>query len=569
MKADGSILEAGSGQMSRLKTERDRFVALAFCWADVLFELNSDGKIVFAGGTTLSILGKSPANLTGAPIESIIAAPDRVLMRQLLKIAAQRGRIDGAVVRLEGAQGVTPPLSLAGYRLDDFKHHFFLAFRMGVSGEDADADAVTLPRDEETGLYDGNAFSEIAAKRIKRLQSRGEDIKMSLVSMGGFCNLRTRLDEDSGRSLMNTVGACLRAHSADGDTAARIDRDRYGLIHDARLDLKVFERELESVTREADPSGKGVSVESASIALADSHVGEEDMAKSLLFVVNRVRELKGGEFALRSLSTNLSGLMTQAAESMETFKRVIAKSAFNLVFQPIVDVHAGDIHHYEALVRFGAAEKDESPFRQITFAEETGLIDQFDLAVVKKVIAWLGKWPRNRTRYRIAVNISGHSVGSDFYVSSLHNLLRENPWVQNKLLFEITESSRMVDLESANGFIQGLRQAGYPVCLDDFGAGAASFQYLSALDVDVVKLDGSAIRNTRGGAKGRAFLTSLAALCKSLGVETIAEMVEKEQSLFYVRNCGIDYAQGYLFGRPSRNIKDFEPLPKADLFRKR
>jgi len=568
MIADGADIEAVSGQGGRLRTERDRFVALAFCWADILFELDAARNIVFAGGPVLSVLGRSPESLTGGPIDSLVAPSDQALLRQLLRVAEERGRIDGVRVRLEGAQGPTPPLSLAGYQLDDFKQHFFLAFRMSAANDEADT--VFRARDAETGLYDQSAFPELAAKRIKRLQETGENVKVSMVSMGGFAKLRSRLDAATGRSLMDTVSACLRAHSADGDTVARIDQDRYGLVHDAGLDLKVFEKELESVTREVDPVGKGISVDAATISVEDGGIGEEDMAKSLLFVVNRICESHGGQYTLKSLSNNLPELMTQAVESVEAFKTVIAKSAFNLAFQPIVDVHTGGIHHYEALVRFGPASKgNSSPFRQITFAEEVGLIDRFDLEVAKKAIAWLAKWPRNTRRYRLAVNVSGHSVGSDFYVSSLHKLLRENPWVQGKLMFEITESSRMTDLDRANDFIQGLRKVGYPVCLDDFGAGAASFQYLSALEVDIVKLDGSAVRNTYSGAKGRAFLSSLAALCKSLGVETIAEMVEKRDVLAYVRKCGIDFAQGYLFGEPSTNIKDFDPLPRADLFRRR
>ena len=154
-------------------------------------------------------------------------------------------------------------------------------------------------------------------------------------------------------------------------------------------------------------------------------------------------------------------------------------------------------------------------------------------------------------------------------MSSLYAKLRQHAWVREKLLFEITESSRMADLDTANGFIQGLRKAGHHVCLDDFGAGAASFQYLSTLDVDVVKLDGSAIRNAQKGPKGRAFLTALSALCKSLGVETIAEMVDRDEGLFFVRECGVNFVQGFLFGKPSTNIKDFDPLPKAELFRSR
>jgi EAL domain-containing protein (putative c-di-GMP-specific phosphodiesterase class I) len=550
---------AGSAQVSR-------FRSLAYCWADILFELDSSGTIVFADGVTMPVLGKAPDAMVGMSVESVVAEADRALFRQLLKVADLRGRIDGAAIRLAGVRGTTPPLSLAGHRLGE-NRHFFLAFRMGLPGEEADPSAGA--RDEETGLFDGGTFADVATQRVKKLQAAGEDVKMTLVSMGNLPQLRNRLDDAAERSLMNTVGACFKAHSADGDSAARIDDDRYGLVHDAGLDVSEFEKELADFTRDADPTGEGVEVEAATINVPASGVSEEDMAKSLVYVVNRFRDAKGENFSIKSLSSNMDTLMQEAQESVDSFKRVVADASFDLAFQPIIDSRTGEVHHYEALSRFHSAGKNESPYRHITFAEETGMIAEFDLAVVDKAIEWLGKWPRNTARYKIAVNISGHSVGSDMYVTSLHQRLKQNDWVRDKLLFEITESSRMADLEEANSFIQGLRKAGHHLCLDDFGAGAASFQYLSALDVDVVKLDGSAIRNAQKGPKGRAFLTALSALCRSLTVETIAEMVDKDEGLFFVRDCGVDYVQGFLFGQPSRNIKDFDPLPKAELFKRR
>ena len=146
-------------------------------------------------------------------------------------------------------------------------------------------------------------------------------------------------------------------------------------------------------------------------------------------------------------------------------------------------------------------------------------------------------------------------------------LLKDNPWTQGKLLFEITESSRMSRLELANQFIQSLRDRGYHVCLDDFGAGAASFQYLSVLDVDVVKIDGSAVKNALTASKGRAFLSALTELCRRMKVETIAEMVDTPETLDFCRDCGCNYVQGYLFGKPSREIRDFAPLPQLHLFK--
>ena len=103
-----------------------------------------------------------------------------------------------------------------------------------------------------------------------------------------------------------------------------------------------------------------------------------------------------------------------------------------------------------------------------------------------------------------------------------------------------------------------LRDEGYEVCLDDFGAGAASFRYLASLEVDVVKLDGSAVKNALIARKGKAFLSALARLCKDIDVETIAEFIDDDDTLKFVSDCGVNYAQGFLFGEPSTDIEIFE-----------
>jgi len=240
------------------------------------------------------------------------------------------------------------------------------------------------------------------------------------------------------------------------------------------------------------------------------------------------------------------------------FRKVLSEDSFDVAFHPIVDVRTGHIHHYEALARFQGTAAGQSPYKFITFAEEVGLIWKFDLAMAGKVIAWL-KTQRAR-KYKIAVNISGHSIGNLDYLAQLYTLLSANHWARQRVMFEITESARIADLSAANRFFQTLRKEGYEVCLDDFGAGAASFQYLSSLDVDVVKLDGSAIKNALAAKKGRAFLTALAKLCQDIGVETVAEMIDDKETLKFVRDCGIDYVQGYLFGEPSTDIETFKDV---------
>ena len=539
-------------------------MALAFCWADILVELDADAAVAFAAGPTDALIGRAPETLVGVPVLELIAEPDRSLVEALLGVARRRGRIENVSVRLAGRRGPTAPFAFAGYRLDEFGGHYYLAFRMGSKRTETET-RLGLKRDEKSGLYDAESFAEVVGDRVRAGTEAGEQNQLTLIELPAYKELHDRLDEEARESLLNTFGAFLKANSVDGDTAARIADDRYGLVHAADVDVKELESKIAEFAREADPEGRGAEVETATVEVESDGISDEDLANGLVYAINRFRSTEGQDFSIKQLSNNISALVSTAAQSVNSFKRVVAESDFAVALQPIIDVMTGEIHHYEALARFDSANGGASPYETIMFAEETGLIQEFDLAMAQKVVEWLGKTPRNATT-SLAVNVSGHSVGSAPYTSGIHKLLAENLWLRGRLLFEITESARMTDLDAADNFIQSLRTEGYTVCLDDFGAGAANFQYLSTMVVDVVKLDGSAVRNAQKAQKGRAFLKALVGLCRDLGVETIAEMVDDRAGLEFIRDCGVQYVQGYLFGKPSADVRVFRDSRPPNMF---
>ena len=528
-----------------MRSERDRFVALAFSWADMLVELDGDGRVAFSAGPTALLLGRTPEDLLGMAAGELAAETDRPLMARLLRIAAKKGRFDPVAIRLRTAAGDPVPLTVAGHRLEDLDGHYFLAFRMGQRGPKVEA-----PSPGTSGLYDARSFSEVAARALED----DEENRLSLVALPGYESLSERLDEEAEEELKDAIGACLKSGSADGNTAALLSKGRYGLIHDADIDLDDLGKRIAEITSKADPAGKGVEVESATVESGGISVSEEELANGLVYAINRFRTAKGSDFTIGNFSTDLSSLVSEASEAVNDFKRVVAAADFDVNFQPIVEVATGGIHHYEALCRFRASATGKSTFEYMCFAEETGLIPEFDLAMAKKAVNKLANLPRG---VRIAINVSGHSVEDRDYVSALDALLRANTWGRGRIMFEITESARMSDLAAANKFIQGLRGQGCEVCLDDFGAGAANFQYLSALEVDVVKLDGAAVHHAKKARKGTAFLKALVGLCRDLRVETIAEMIEDEKDFEFVRKCRVQYVQGYLFGKPSPDIASF------------
>jgi EAL domain-containing protein (putative c-di-GMP-specific phosphodiesterase class I) len=526
-----------------LRAERDRFVALAFCWADILIEIDGAGNIVFTGGVLDLIVGKNAKEMIGQSIYNIIDASDVDYFKQLLKIAGESGRIDNVAIRLKGKAGATSPLPLVGYKLADLGNHVFIAMQLGpgVAGRSSQGSH------NEDHLLDTASFAEMAKEAL----AENENNQMTLIDLPGLSTLEDRLDKVGQKNLNTTISSYLRANSANADGAAKLEEGKFGLVHDKNLDVDALNQQLAEITKVLDPTGQGSEVASATIDPKETGISEEDLGRALVFAINNFQQSTDGVVTLEALSNNLNTLVDEARESAEMFQRAVQSQDFRLVFQPIVDLQSGDIHHYEALARF-QGKHGSSPYKYITFAEQTGMISAFDIEVAKKAIYWLEN--EDHAKSSIAVNVSGQSVTNLSYINELMDILVKKPWLKNRLIFEITESARVEDLDEANSFIQNLRRKGFEVCLDDFGAGAASFQYLSTMEVDVVKLDGVAVRNAEAAAKGKAFMKALANLCRDLKVHTIAEMIDNPRSLEFCRDCGVDYVQGYLFGKPEETV---------------
>lgn len=549
-------------QEALLRAERDRYLAFAFAWADLIVETQGR-QVVFVSGASEPLLGRRGKDLQGVPIADLVAPADERLIGEVCDLLERHGRVAETTIRLRGPGGSHPKAALTGHALSTGQaNRLFLAFRtrLRFPGK-LDQD---LERDGATGLYSRDHFDALAASRLKELAGQGKQAEVALVAVDGLDGLCAKLPEEEREALMAAVGTVIRANSLDGDTAVAVDLDKFALLAPKDQGVAGLEKEISDLVAAVDPLG-AVQVAAATIEVGNpAAISESDLAKGLLYTLQKFQASEG-TVSLQSLASSMNTMVDQTVAQIVTFRKLVAERQFDVALQPIIGLRGGDIHHFEALCRFHALGKDVSPYKVINFAEETGQIHQFDLAMAGKVIDWLNQFPRNNDMYRVAVNVSGYSIGQDAYVEGLFDLLAANHWTEGKLSFEVTESSRMSDLESANGFIQKLRGKGYEVCLDDFGAGAASFQYLASLDVDVVKLDGSAVKNAQKATKGRAFLSALCELCRRLGVDTVAEMVDTKESLDFVRDCGCDYVQGWLFGKPSTEVKEFLPYPNRDM----
>jgi EAL domain-containing protein (putative c-di-GMP-specific phosphodiesterase class I) len=544
--------------LGALRQERDRFVALAFSSADILLELDTQGEIIFAAGSTEALLGMGQDDLVGRPFIGIVAVRDRAMVEEAMAIAGTGTRINGLVLHMEGVLGTTPPMMLLGYRLQEMEGHYFLGLRLGAE----DAVAFAAPSGEgltESGLPDARSFARLAGEKLKEIVYDDAECELTMMQLGGIEDLRERLDNESRKSLNEAIGGTLRAGAVGGELAGEIDAKNYGLIHQSELDIEALAARLAQIASDADPENTGVQIGRATVGLDAEAIRGGEAAKALGYIFTQFAQSDPDAFSIANLSEGLASMVDSTVQRIAEFRTLLNNAAFAVAFQPIVDLRTRQPHHYEALARFNTPSgKDKSPYETITFAEQAGLICDFDLAMCAKVFEWLDEAGLQGHCYKVAVNISGSSISNPNFVSALHRLLDQVRCDRDSILFEITESAKIKDLGKVNMALQSLRQAGHKVCLDDFGAGAAAFQYLRDLEVDVVKIDGAYVKGALKTAKGVAFLKAMAGLCNDLGIETVAEMVEEEKYVAFLQDCGVDFGQGYLFGRPSLDIGDFE-----------
>src|SRR5581483_3414089 len=166
----------------------------------------------------------------------------------------------------------------------------------------------------------------------------------------------------------------------------------------------------------------------------------------------------------------------------------------------------------------------------------------------------------------LAVNLSGKALSDPELLAEITAIVAEASVDPRNLLFEVTESAAIADLEQARAFVLALQALGCRFAVDDFGAGFASFTYLKHLPVDVIKLDGSFIHNLPRDTADQHLVRAMVEVARGLGKRTIAEFVGDAETLALLREFGVDYAQGYYLGRP-RSLAETLPTVAEELRR--
>ncbi len=509
-----------------------RFLGFAFANADVLVEVDARGVIGFAAGALHNVLGATDVELVGQSIDRVIAPGDRGLVRRLLRTVGANSRLESRTVALTGGM----PATLSGYRLGRSA-----SVQLTLTKTEAAATGVPLPaRDAETGLLDADAFQAQLGERFGLDVGEGPP-KLTLIKIADFGEVRSRLGPDLTVRLLGEVGALLRVHASADTLATRLGEDRFGLVHSGDVDGPALAAEIAVSGAQLAPDGPPLRAENMTLDMAAPGLSREDAGRVLMFTVKSFAE-ESSNFDISSMHDAVKMLVDQTVTRVTHLRSTLTDDRLKLQFQPIVMLSTRGLHHYEALARF----PNGAPGPTIAFAEQIGMVHDVDLLVCEKALEVLA----SDKSLQIAVNMSAASLGSDIFVVAFQRLVGRNPSLRGRLLVEVTESTGLTDLPRAARVLEDFRRVGHRICLDDFGAGAASFPYIQALPVDFVKIDGSYVKRLGGSPRDDAILRAMVGLCREIRVQVIAEMVETADQAAQLTAWGFELAQGYHFSRP-------------------
>jgi len=247
----------------------------------------------------------------------------------------------------------------------------------------------------------------------------------------------------------------------------------------------------------------------------------------------------------------------------ERVRDALENSRFTLHCQPIVDLRTDQASQYELLLRMKDPESGEltMPGAFLSTAERFGLIQAIDRWVVTEAIALVERQRRAGRDVLVEVNLSGKSMEDPELPRLVEAELEATGIDPSLLIFEVTETMAIANLDKARELAEGLTRLGCRFALDDFGVGFASFYYLKHLPISYLKIDGDFIRDLPRSRTDQLVVKALVEISRGLGIQTVGECVENAEILEMIRAYGVDYAQGWETGRPGEAESVIGPAP--------
>ncbi|VAW73226.1 diguanylate cyclase/phosphodiesterase (GGDEF & EAL domains) with PAS/PAC sensor(s) [hydrothermal vent metagenome] len=541
---------------------------------DLVWSMDAEGHWTYLNKAAFTIYGREPIEMIGMNISEFrdpdYAAQESIAFQEIL-----RGK--------ELFQFETVHLDTAG-------HAHYLSFNAkaqcdvlgnvqkitgtarDISEKKAFEKQLTYQAEHDvlTGLFNRRYFQKELERVTARMTRSAGSCGLLYIDLDQFKYVNDTLGHAAGDKLLVEISKMLLPHVREGELLSRFGGDEFTLL--------LYNISAENLSMGADKfrklfedyrflhEGNSINVTcSIGATLIDSQTNNADDAMAHADLACHIAKSRGRNCI--NIYDKKEGNENGMAADMGWAARVremLDKGKFLQVYQPIVSVKTGLIHDYEVLIRMPCDDGQiVLPGGFLPAAERFGLIQHIDRWVVEHSIRNLHKQHQKGNKCRFAINLSGHAFEDRALLPTIRQLLKETNVDPSAITFEITESAAIKNLNRAVKLIEDLREIGCQFSLDDFGSGFNSFTYLKHLPVDIIKIDGSFVKGVTESSVDFAMVTAINQVAHALNKKTVAEYVENRETLFALREIGVDFVQGNYLGKPEKHLMTSERLPDS------
>jgi diguanylate cyclase (GGDEF)-like protein/PAS domain S-box-containing protein len=562
LQAERDLLESRVRERTdALQLSQGRLASLVSLSSDWIWEQDADLRFTYLSEGLRHATGVDPASLFGRRrlLDGVFDVPPETLADYEHRIA-QRLPFRDLCYCLESSAGRGVYISVSGEPIFGADGSF-RGYR-GV-GRDithqrlAEQQVLKLARyDGLTGLPNRNMFIDELERTLLRAQRSGQNFALFFIDLDRFKNINDSLGHDAGDQLLQVMAARLRELLRESDLVARLGGDEFVVLlegcADATALTQVARKALTAIAEPVRIEGRNFQV-TGSIGISVYPQDGSDAATLLKNADAAMYLAKdSGKNTLQFYTAQLAAQSAQQFALEADLRAALQRDELQLHFQPKLRLTDGALVGMEALLRWQHPQRGLLlPGTFITLAEDSGLILPIGQWVLAAACRQISAWRTAGLHVpRCAINLSARQFVTDNLVEDVAAALAAHGLPSCALEVEITESVLMADPLRANRTLQGLHAMGVHIAIDDFGTGYSSLAYLKRFPAQTVKIDRSFVSGLPLDRDDAAITQAVIAMAHSLGLRVVAEGVETQAQVDFLRRAACDEIQGYLIGRP-------------------
>ena len=410
--------------------------------------------------------------------------------------------------------------------------------------------------DELTGLLNRASVKEQLADVLSNSNAGRMKGAFILLAIDNLALINDAFGFDVADEVIVGVGQRLRGMARRSDALGRAAGNKFGLVlascDEERLD-SICQRLLARVREEVISTTRGpvaATISAGAVALPRNAAEADKAMARAEEALMAAKQMHRDSYVIYTPSSEREKVRLKNISVADDLVAALNERRVMLAYQPIVDTSGNPFIH-ECLIRMRNPRGEIAPAGAfVPVAEKLGLIGFLDFRAMELAVETLSNYPQAQ----LSLNVSGRTIGDRLWRETLESQLRVHPGMSERLVIEITETLAIHEMKDTAAFIRAFREMGCRIAIDDFGAGYTSFRNLKTLDVDMVKIDGSYVEGVAKNADNQVFLRTLVELAHNFNLPTIAEWVDSREDADVLRDLGVDYFQGFMFGRPDIDL---------------